>query len=209
MIHLSKVILQCWFLQFWLTWQELYYIKQIEQRQKGKKIFPKVFKLATVLDRITVENESMDRRSRYEKFFSKNPKFIKHLRIFGEAGAVTVKKKKMQPKGGTCMFVGHVTEHDGDCYEMWHIKRNINYITRDVIWLRQMYLTKIIDELDNEDHMPVALQVNETRESVDNTNTKNVIKVENNNDNEEDVNIEQDDEYRNVEVTNANLQIMR
>ena len=59
----------------------------------------------------------MDKRTRYVKFFDKNIKFIKSLRISGKAGTVTG-KEMMQAKGAdggatSCMFAGYPTYRDG------------------------------------------------------------------------------------------------
>jgi hypothetical protein len=46
------------------------------------QIVPKAFKMATVLNGL-VEDKGQS-NTRYERFFGKNPKFVNHLRTFGE-----------------------------------------------------------------------------------------------------------------------------
>ena len=67
---------------------------------------------------IEVENY---KAMRYEHFWGKLPKFVSHLRTWGEAGTVKLKNKhssKMSDRGLVCMFVGYAKDHDGDCYKM-------------------------------------------------------------------------------------------
>jgi hypothetical protein len=82
-----------------------------------------------VLDGLVVQTHT-----RYERFFGKNPKFVNHLRPFGEAGTVKVKKQqypRLSDRGTTCMFVRYAVDHDGDCYEMLDVNTGTVYLTRD------------------------------------------------------------------------------
>ena len=59
--------------------------------------------------------------TRYEHWTGENPAFAKFLRVWGEAGTVKVRTKrtpKIADRGVTCMFVGYLENHAGDCYEM-------------------------------------------------------------------------------------------
>jgi hypothetical protein len=70
------------------------------------------------------------------------PKFVKHLRTFGEAGIVkNMKDGKVGDRGITMMFVGYLSAHDGNCYRMYNPVTLQVSETRDIIWLGQMYFT--------------------------------------------------------------------
>ena len=55
----------------------------------------------------------------------------------------------MKEKGLTCMFVGQVDDHDGDCYYMWHEHAKRYDATHDIIFLRRIHYQKeqIVKEL--------------------------------------------------------------
>ena len=87
--------------------------------------------------------------TRYEHWCGQLPKWVKHLRTWGESGTVKIKTNttpKIADRGIQCIFVGYSKDHDGDCYEMWYPKTNRVYTTRDVIWLNRMYYTKEVVE---------------------------------------------------------------
>jgi hypothetical protein len=75
-----------------------------------------------------------------------NPKFIHHLRTFGEAGTVTIKNRIMHPKsadrGVTRMFLGYSSQHPSGTYRMWNHETNGVHVTRDVTWLQRLYFPK-------------------------------------------------------------------
>ena len=85
------------------------------------KLFREAFSTATHLDGLKVVNLDGVKKTRYEHWCGKVPRFAKHLRTWGEAGTVkTVTKKisKVLDRGVQCMFVGYAMEHDGDVYRM-------------------------------------------------------------------------------------------
>ena len=62
----------------------------------------------SMLDNITV---SANGTSSYQKFYSKDPKWMRNLKCFGEIGIVTNHKHKkicgkLDDQGFPCMFVG-------------------------------------------------------------------------------------------------------
>jgi hypothetical protein len=80
-------------------------------------------------------------KTRYGRFFSKNPKFVNYLRTVGEAGTVKVKKQqfpKLSDTRITSMFVISAVDHDGDCYEMLDVNSGTIYVTKDIVWLKRM-----------------------------------------------------------------------
>jgi len=113
------------------------------------QIFPKAFETATLMDGLMVVEIEGVSKTRFEHFAGKLPKFASHLRTWGEAGTVTI-KKKMHPKvidrGIQCMFVGYSIDHEGDCYDFLDPKTGNIYTSRDVVWLRRMYYTTAVDE---------------------------------------------------------------
>ena len=109
------------------------------------KIMHEAIITATKLDNLAIVELDGKFKTRYEHFEGKLPKFVKHLRVWGEAGVVKIKSKiapKLKDKGVTTMFAGYTNNHDGDCYKMWEPKLHNIYITRDVIWLKRMYFSK-------------------------------------------------------------------
>jgi hypothetical protein len=105
-------------------------------------LFKEAFKTATMLDGLVVVDIDGIKKTRYEHFFGKNPKFAGHLRFFGEAGTVKTKTKKtpkLDDRGVPCMLVGYEIDHDGDVYRMWKPKTKLIHESRDVIWLNCMY----------------------------------------------------------------------
>jgi hypothetical protein len=87
------------------------------------KLFTKAFKTATLLDGLHVIELDGKLDTRYKHWCGKNPKFIGHLRTWGEAGTVSLKSKatpKIADRGIQCMMVGYSTDHTGDCYDMWN-----------------------------------------------------------------------------------------
>ena len=106
------------------------------------RIFPKFVEGITQLDwLVTVEIENVT-KTRIEHFGKQIPKFAKKLRILGEAGVVTTKKKMqsaIQDRGTLCMFVSYCPNADGDVYTMYDPITNQGYRTRDIIWLKRMY----------------------------------------------------------------------
>jgi hypothetical protein len=69
------------------------------------------------------------------------PAFAEHLRTWGEAGTVKVKKPpKSEYKGVTCMMLGYADDHAGDVYRMWDPDTGVHE-THDVTWLKHMFYT--------------------------------------------------------------------
>jgi hypothetical protein len=44
-----------------------------------------------------------------------------------------------------CMFIGYSSDHDGDVHFMWSLKMEHVYMTRYILWMKQMMLTKEVD----------------------------------------------------------------
>jgi hypothetical protein len=106
------------------------------------KLFREVLQTATRLDNLAVININGKEQSRYEHWGGALPAFAKHLRLWGEAGVVKLKKTgtpKVAPRGETCMFVGYAIDHPGDCYKMFDQKTMRVHTTRDIRWLNKMY----------------------------------------------------------------------
>ena len=87
------------------------------------KFYGEAFTTATLLDGLMVVKVGDVWATRYEHCTGNNPRFAKHLRVWGEAGTVTIKSKtspKISDRGVPCMFVGYAPEHPGDTYRMWN-----------------------------------------------------------------------------------------
>jgi hypothetical protein len=106
------------------------------------QVWKEAFKVATLLDGLTVTTLDGQTATRYVHWAGENPKFSQHLRTWGEAGTVktkTISTPKVANRGAQCMFVGYATDHEGDCYRMWDPITNGVHQSRDVIWMRRMY----------------------------------------------------------------------
>ena len=64
------------------------------------------------------------------------------LRTWGESGAVKLKTKftpKSESPGEVCMFVGYAESHNDGFYQMWIETTNLIHVSRDIVWLKQMF----------------------------------------------------------------------
>jgi hypothetical protein len=112
-------------------------------------LFREAFKTATDLDSLVVTTVGAKKATRHEHFYGNNPKWMKFLRTWGEAGTVKVKTKNMPKLADRCvhcMFIGYADDYDGDVYRMWNPKTERVHITRDVIWTKQMMFTKGVED---------------------------------------------------------------
>jgi hypothetical protein len=108
-------------------------------------LFREAFKTVTYLDSLVVTTVETKKATRHEHFYGKNPKWMKFLRTWGEAGTVKVKTKTMPrlaDRGVHCMFTGYADDQEGDVYHMWNPKTERVHITQDVIWMKHIMFTK-------------------------------------------------------------------
>jgi len=76
---------------------------------------------ATALDNLIPVMWNGVTKTRYEHAEHKNPKFVKHLRTFGEAGIIkNGKDRKVGNRGITMVFVGYAYGHAGNCFRMYN-----------------------------------------------------------------------------------------
>ena len=106
------------------------------------RLYTKAIETATLLDGLSQVEINGEKKSRYEHFHGKNPRFAGHHRTWGETGTVKTKSKrssKITDRGTVCILVGYAAEHNGDCYEMWDPVKGSVHVTHDVVWLKKMY----------------------------------------------------------------------
>jgi len=132
------------------------------------QLFREAIHTATLLDSLVVVEIDGVKATRYKHFFNREPVWARHLRIFGEAGTVTIKERntKLDDRGVPCLFVGYPLNHPSDCYRMYDPETKRVHLSRDIVWLKRMYylpvvtpeiaippLTLIVDgvELDDDD----------------------------------------------------------
>ena len=104
---------------------------------KRYKLYREALGTATKLDGLTVINIDGKTGTRYELWGVQNPKFPKHLRVWGEVGVVklkTIGTPKLANRGQVCMFVGYAVNHAGDCYRMYYENTERVHLTRDIRW---------------------------------------------------------------------------
>ena len=141
-------------------------------------LFREAFETAAKLDGLTIIDIDGKKATRYEHWGNEIPKFVKHLRVWGESGVVktkTVSTPKLADRGVVCMFVGYATKHAGDCYRMFNEDTLKVHLTRDVRWLNIMYYkldgNKITDItiLDNDDD-EIHIETVDANDAGDNDN---------------------------------------
>lgn len=97
---------------------------------KTSSTFMKARTMEALLDGCNVQAIDSKMATQFEHLLQQVPRFVDHLRIFGEAGTVTLKRRgtpKIADRGTHCM------------YEMWSPMRGRFHETRDVIWLKQKF----------------------------------------------------------------------
>lgn len=117
------------------------------------QVFYKAAETATLLDGMVAFMINGETKTRYEHFFGSNPKFLKHLRTWGEVGTMKMKIKhtpNVNACGVTYMFVGYTIDHGPDCYDMLNPETGTIYVTRDIIWLQRMYNQRRSESITND-----------------------------------------------------------
>ena len=88
-----------------------------------------------------------------QKFFNKEPNYIKKPRIFGELGILKKNKKifsKLENKGQTCTFVGYSDHHAADTYRLYMLGTGRVVIARDVLWMNVFFNNETRIDINNE-----------------------------------------------------------
>jgi hypothetical protein len=119
-------------------------IMNAAQIPKGEqfKLWSEAALTVTALDNLIPVTWNGKTLTRYEHAGHEIPKFVKHLRTFGEAGIVKNKKdRKVGDRGITMRFVGYANSHAGNCYRMYNPVTSRVCETRDIIWCGRMYFT--------------------------------------------------------------------
>ena len=109
----------------------------IDSKGKGE-FWCEVISTAPKLDSIMVRAERT--KPPHTLFYSKDAKYMKYMRSFGEMAVVAIHEgKKMRSKldnrGKRCMFVGYAEDHAGDVYRFLNIHTKRIIMSRDVRWL--------------------------------------------------------------------------
>jgi hypothetical protein len=111
-------------------------------REEHHKMRGEGAKTATALDNLIAVTINGEIKTRYEHAGLQIPLFVKHLRIFGEAGIVKyMKDGKVGDRGITMMCVGYAEEHTGNCYRMYNPVTPQICESCNIIWMGRMYFT--------------------------------------------------------------------
>jgi hypothetical protein len=90
-------------------------------KSKRFKLWSETATTVTALDNLIPVTWKGETKTRYEHAGHKIRKFVKYLRIFGEAGIVKDKKDgNVGNRGVTMLFVGYADGHAGNCYRMYN-----------------------------------------------------------------------------------------
>jgi hypothetical protein len=110
-------------------------------QSKRNELWAEAANTATMLDNITV---STNEKSSYQKFYNKDPKWMRNLKRFGEIGIVTDHEHKkirgkLDDRGFPCMFVGYSDNHTSNVYRMYDLQTRGIKVSRDITWLNKFY----------------------------------------------------------------------
>ena len=111
-------------------------------KDKRNQLWAECAGTATKLENLMCS--TMSEVSPHEQFYGELPKYSRHLRVFGEIGIVSdyanMKiRGKLADRGKPCLFVGYPENHASDVFRMINLQTNKVILTRDVIWLHQVY----------------------------------------------------------------------
>ena len=87
------------------------------------KFYKDAYITLLLLDRLVLITKNGLKKTRFEQWNDKVPKFSYHLRTWGEAGMVTVRDIKtstLMDKGKSYMIIGYDLNHAGDSYKMYN-----------------------------------------------------------------------------------------
>jgi hypothetical protein len=166
-------------------------------------LMPEAVKTATYLDNlIPIEIDGV-LRTRFQHHFGVNPPFAKSLRTWGEAGTVTIKSRKFQPKekgrGVTCMMIGYSPDHPTGTYRMYDPNTRGVHMSRDVTWLRRKFFPSTLLEAGEGVVMPLGQhelgQHEEDNHGNDNDYNDNVDTCNGNRNEDEDDNYGTHDDF--------------
>ena len=112
--------------------------------QLPKKLHHKLWAevATTVTDTENLLVSSTTGESPYTAFHGKDMPAADKLRQFGEIGIVKIGKKlkgKLTDRGVPMMYLGRAQDHAGDTYRFLHLGTERVYVSRDVIWMNQVY----------------------------------------------------------------------
>ena len=114
------------------------------------KVAIEAIKCATQLDGLVIVKIDSESKARDMHVYAKLPKWTKNMKTFGEAGVVKEgKNSKTDDHGIEMMFVGYPFNLEEVSVRMWNPGTNRVCTSRDVIWTKQMYYKKIVDEMEN------------------------------------------------------------
>ena len=155
----------------------------IDSKGKGE-FWCEVISTATKLDNIMVRPERT--KPPYTLFYSKDAKYMKYLRPFGEMAVAAIHEgKKMRSqldiRGKTCMFVGYAEDHAGDVYRFLNIHTKRIIMSRDVRWLniiwkhyrmKSIYARKQVELFLDEEERSIEDEKSFEEDSVEEEETK-------------------------------------
>ncbi len=136
------------------------------------KLWAETVMTATYLNNLVLVKVQGETKTRWEHAGIKLPLWSKNLRTHGEAGTVKEGKcRKVLDSGVTLMFIGYNQENPSHCYRTFNPKSCRVTLTRDIIWLGQMFYprrnTKVMQQLPIV-AVPISQYlVNDTEDAVD------------------------------------------
>jgi hypothetical protein len=79
-----------------------------------------------------------------EKFYGKNPSWIKNMRTFGEMAIIADHKhrkirNKLDDRGLVVIFIGYTEDHAPNVFKFFNMKTRSSLMSRDVIWLNKTF----------------------------------------------------------------------
>ena len=104
------------------------------------RLFSECAMTMTKLDWLNIVEIDGVIKTRFVHFGYGLPKFAHYLNTWGEAGTIkNGKVGKTGNRGATCMFIGYINTHEGDCYRMRNPVTNRVGEMSNVIFIQRMY----------------------------------------------------------------------
>jgi len=111
-------------------------------KEHRRLFWREAFQTATYMDGFVLVTIGNIRKTRFEHWEGKLPRFSEYLRRWGEAGVVKLRTSttpKIYDRGKVCMFVGYSPDHHGDTLRMWDPDTKRVHLSRDVVWLKKIF----------------------------------------------------------------------
>jgi hypothetical protein len=112
---------------------------KFDQEMKDK-LWGKCAMTVTDMENLLVAKKQI--KPTHEKFFAEELAKAECMMQFGEMAIIKTSKKiegKLEDRGLPCIYLGRARDHAGDTYRFLNLAIKMALVSRDVIWLDQVY----------------------------------------------------------------------